>query len=85
MAMGVPVVASAVGGLKEIIEDGRSGFLVEGRNPGPYAAAVRRLIADPAERAGVVARAREVVAERFAWAAAQEAYLDLYRAALARA
>ena len=85
MAMGVPVVASAVGGLKEIIEDGRSGFLVEGRDPGPYAAAVRRLIADPAERAGVVARAREVVAERFAWAAAQEAYLDLYRAALASA
>jgi glycosyltransferase involved in cell wall biosynthesis len=85
MAMGVPVVASAVGGLNEIIEDGRSGFLVEGRDPGPYAAAVRRLIADPAERAGLVARAREVVAERFAWAAAQETYLDLYRAALAQA
>ncbi|MDF2781518.1 MAG: gumH [Geminicoccaceae bacterium] len=85
MAMGVPVVASAVGGLKEIIEDGRSGFLVEGRDPGPYAAAIRRLIADPAERAGLVARAREVVAERFAWTAAQEAYLDLYRAALASA
>ena len=53
--------------------------------PGRYAAAVRRLIADPAERAGIVARAREVVAERFAWTAAQEAYLDLYRAALASA
>ena len=83
--MGVPVVASAVGGLKEIVEDGRSGFLIEGRDPARYAAAVRRLIADPAQRAAVVARAREVVAERFAWGAAQEAYLDLYRAALAEA
>jgi len=85
MAMGVPVVANAVGGLPEIIDDGRSGVLIEGGDPGRYAAAVRRLNADPARRAGIVARAREVVAERFAWAAAQEAYLDLYRAALARA
>jgi glycosyltransferase involved in cell wall biosynthesis len=84
MAIGVPVVASAVGGLREIIEDGRSGFLVEGGDRGRYAAAVRRLSADPARRAAIVARAREVVAGRFAWPAAQEVYLDLYRAALAR-
>jgi glycosyltransferase involved in cell wall biosynthesis len=85
MAMGVPVVASAVGGLNEVVEDGRSGFLVAGRDPRAYAAAVRRLAADPARRACLVARAREVVATRFAWTATQEAYLDLYRAALARA
>jgi D-inositol-3-phosphate glycosyltransferase len=84
MAIGVPVVASAVGGLREIIEDGRSGFLVEGGDRGRYAAAVRRLSADPAQRAAIVARAREIVAGRFAWPAAQEVYLDLYRAALAK-
>jgi len=84
MAMGVPVVASAVGGLREMIDDGQSGFLIGGRDPGRYAAAVRRLSADPAQRACIIARARQVVTERFAWAAAQEVYLDLYRAALAR-
>jgi D-inositol-3-phosphate glycosyltransferase len=84
MAMGVPVVASAVGGLREMIDDGQSGFLIDGRDPGRYAAAVRRLSADPEQRARIVARARQVVTERFAWGAAQEVYLDLYRAALAR-
>ena len=84
MAMGVPVVASAVGGLPEIIDDGRSGVLIEGGDPGRYAAAVRRLNAEPVQRAAIVARAREIVARRFAWPVAQEVYLDLYRAALAR-
>ena len=82
MAMGIPVVAHAVGGLKEIIEDGVSGVLIEGTDPASYAAAVRRLTAASALRTAIVARARRVVAERFSWSAAQRAYLDLYRAAL---
>jgi glycosyltransferase involved in cell wall biosynthesis len=83
MVMGVPVVASAVGGLREIIEDSRSGFLIADRDPARYAAAIRGLIAEPVRRASIVARAREVVADRFSWAAAREVYLDLYREALA--
>jgi glycosyltransferase involved in cell wall biosynthesis len=83
MAIGVPIVASPVGGLPEIVEDGRSGFLIDGSEAEHHAAAVRRLTTDPAQRADIVARARQVVAERFAWKTAQEVYLDLYRAALA--
>jgi glycosyltransferase involved in cell wall biosynthesis len=41
MASGVPVVASSVGGLKEIIEDGVSGWLVPPDDPGALAAAIR--------------------------------------------
>ena len=37
-ACGVPVVAAAVGGLTTLVDDGRTGFLVEGRDPADYAA-----------------------------------------------
>jgi glycosyltransferase involved in cell wall biosynthesis len=83
MALGLPVVASRVGGLPEIIEDGASGVLIDGHDPRPYAAAVRRLSEDAAWRAALVARARAEVAARFSWAAAREVYLAIYREALA--
>ncbi|MFN0027344.1 MAG: glycosyltransferase [Acidimicrobiales bacterium] len=47
-ACGTPVVAAAVGGLLTLVEHGRSGLLVEGRDPLDYAAAVRSIIEDRA-------------------------------------
>ena len=59
-------------------------MLIDGHDPSHYAEAVRRLTDDAAWRAGIVARARADVADRFSWAAARRAYLELYREALAR-
>lgn len=83
MAVGVPVVAHRVGGLPEIIDDGRTGLLIAGLDPAGYASAVRRLTDGSALRAEIVARARSEVAQRFSWAAARQVYLELYRKALA--
>jgi D-inositol-3-phosphate glycosyltransferase len=47
-ACGRPVVASDVGGLRTIVEDGRTGFLVDGRDPEAYAARVESLLTDVA-------------------------------------
>jgi glycosyltransferase involved in cell wall biosynthesis len=47
MAMGKPVVGSAIGGIPEIIEDGKNGFLVEPNDAGALADALERLLADP--------------------------------------
>jgi glycosyltransferase involved in cell wall biosynthesis len=84
MAIGVPVVASAVGGLTEIIDDGRTGFLIPQPDPARYARAVRAL-GDAATRARIVAAARRVFEERYAWPITRQIYLDLYRRLLDRA
>lgn len=55
MALGRPVVASAVGGLAEIVEHGRSGLLVPPGNPAELAEAVRTLLCDRNVRAAVAA------------------------------
>jgi len=65
-ACGTPAVAAAVGGLRSLVTDGVSGFLVEGRDPDAYASPVARLLADPvlAARMSVEAAAR---AAHFRW------------------
>ena len=50
-ACGTPVVASDVGGLRTIVDDGRTGFLIDERDPALYAARVRELLGDPARSA----------------------------------
>jgi len=66
MACGVPVVASAVGGLAETVVDGVTGTLVPARSPASIAAAVAGLLADDARR---VAMGREAArrARRYGW------------------
>ncbi len=56
MAAGLPVVATDVGGLPEIVIDGESGILVPPGDSGALAAAVRELLDDPT-RAGTMGRA----------------------------
>ena len=47
-ACGTPVVAAAVGGLRTLVEHGRTGFLVEGRDPAVYAAYADQILTTPA-------------------------------------
>ena len=65
-ACGIPVVASAVGGLLNVVHDGVTGLLVEGREPERFARAVSQLIDDPAGAAAMGAEA-SVRARRFTW------------------
>jgi D-inositol-3-phosphate glycosyltransferase len=65
-ACGVPVVASAVGGLLNIVHDGVTGVLVEGRDPARYARALSQVLDDPAG-AAAMGEAAAVRARRFTW------------------
>ena len=65
MGVGLPVVATRVGGLPEMIDDGVHGLLFEKRDAGGLAAALSRLLNDPEERKRMGSRARERQRERF--------------------
>ena len=52
-ACGTPVVAADVGGLRSLVEDGRTGFLVAGRVATDFAEPVQRLLDDPVLAAGL--------------------------------
>jgi len=60
MAVGRPVVATAVGDSPRIVRDGETGFLVSPNAVEPFALALGRLLADPALRQSMGARARAV-------------------------
>lgn len=82
MAHGRPVVASAVGGLLDLVVDGETGILVP---PGDVAAlrdALTRLLADEALRRRMGDAARERVRAHFAWGPVTDATIAAYREAL---
>ena len=76
-ACGTPVVATAVGGLSYIIDDGNSGFLVAPRDPITFAASLRRLLTDR-ELARSMSSAAVARSQRFSWDLTADAFMDLY-------
>jgi len=64
-AAGVPVVATAVGGIKETVVEGETGLLVPLRDPEALASAIRRLLEHPDEAARLAAEARRRALERY--------------------
>src|SRR5688572_13193280 len=79
MAAALPVIATAVGGIPEAVEDGVCGLLVPPRAPRDLAAALRRLHGEPglAGRLGLAARAR--VVREFSAAGMVEGTVAVYR------
>jgi len=67
MACGVPVVASAVGGLVDTVVDGVTGVLVPARRPDVLAGTLRRLLDDPFRRAAYGAAGADRARVRYAW------------------
>ncbi len=84
MAVGLPVVSTSVGGVPEVVADGRTGILVDGREPRTYADALLRMIEDPARMQAFGAAGRQLYRDRFRVNGMVEAYDKIYREALDR-
>jgi D-inositol-3-phosphate glycosyltransferase len=65
-ACGRPVVASSVSGLRSVVRDDVSGYLIDGHDPAAYAERIGRLIDDPELARQMGARGR-LLAQRFSW------------------
>jgi L-malate glycosyltransferase len=85
MAMGVPVVATSVGGPAEIIRDGVDGLLVAPRRPEALAAAIAELLADKPRRHAIGAAARAAALARFGQARHAAGVTAVYREVLSLA
>jgi glycosyltransferase involved in cell wall biosynthesis len=83
MAMGVPVVATNIGGPAEIIEAGTDGCLVAPREPQRWAEAIRELADQPGLRAQMGRAGRSKAEQRFSLQAHVKAIVELYERAIA--
>jgi D-inositol-3-phosphate glycosyltransferase len=83
-ACGRPVVAAAVGGLRTVVQDGRTGFLVDGHDPAAFAARIDQLLRDGGQ-AAAMGRAAAERARGFTWSTAAARLRRLYADLTARA
>lgn len=82
MAHGKPVVATAVGGLRELVDHTRTGLLVEAGNAQELRAAIELLLANPNMRRRLGSAARAEIATRFAWSDVIKATVEAYQHAI---
>jgi len=82
-ACGTPVIAAAAGGLRYVVIDGKTGFLIEGHDPGDYADRILRILSDP-ELAARLSKGALRHAGRFSWDATAADIRRVYRELLAR-
>jgi glycosyltransferase involved in cell wall biosynthesis len=84
LACGVPVVASRVGGLASVVEDGVCGYLQPPGDVRAMAASVVKLLTNPGLRAEMGVKGRELALDRFSKDAVVDRYVEFYRAVLRR-
>lgn len=81
MASGVPVIATPVGGVPEVVEDGKTGIMVPSGDSGALAVAILRLLADEELRLSLAKAARSRAIKLFSWDCICENLMLLYKKA----
>ena len=84
MATGIPIVASRVGGIPELVRDGSTGFLANSEQPGSFAGALERLLNDPVLLDSLGKEARRVALEEYGRSLCAQRHLRLYESLMHR-
>ena len=84
MAAGLPVVATDCGGNRELVVNGKTGFLVQSGDPTAVAVAMEKLLSDSEQAMQMGAQGRAQVVEKHSSAVVVDQMLSLYKTALAR-
>ena len=79
MELGLPIVASNVGGIPDVVVDGESGILVPEKDPVALADAFKRLEVDPTLIQKLLAGARKRIDECFTWDGIIERQMEVYK------
>jgi glycosyltransferase involved in cell wall biosynthesis len=78
MELGLPIVASNVGGIPDVVIDGESGILVPEKDPEALADAFKRLEENPSLIEKLLVGARKRINECFTWNGIIERQIDVY-------
>ncbi len=84
MAAGVPVVASKVGGVPDLIEESKTGYFCDPLDAASMAGAVETVLLNAAAAAEMAAQARQRARERFHPEVVARRHLEIYREVLSR-
>jgi sugar transferase (PEP-CTERM/EpsH1 system associated) len=84
MATGLPVVSTHVGGVVELVDDGRTGLLVRPGDPGSLAGALEQLARDHRMRVGMGLAGRQRALDEFSLETMTHAYEEMYSSFFAR-
>jgi teichuronic acid biosynthesis glycosyltransferase TuaC len=82
MLCGVPIIATPVGGIPEVIRDGETGLLVPCRTPSALTQALRTLLSNQQLASDMAARAQELAKTSLTWAGNARRMLSLYQEAI---
>ncbi len=84
LAAGLPIIGTAVGGIPDIIRDGKTGLFARVDDPQDLAEKIRRLLGDPKLAGAIAENGRAMVEERFSWSGIAASYRTIFLRALAR-
>ena len=82
-ACGVPVVASSVGGLQNLVEDGKTGLLIEGWDPVEYAQVIDYLLSNPFKSTEIAMNAVDK-AQTYTWGQTAGRLQEIYQSVLSK-